>query len=349
MTAPVEDSTSQLLFWLALRHQEDQQGIADKTAAGLALLWRVLQFWRLDESTPAWLHGVTLQVESSFRLSEQAGFDFVQGSKWVVDPLSEPLVKVPTVFPVEDLQVAMRATGPATVKRKSRMAVTGAVDDSGRLSSVSGVNVPENVLQPLVDDLMAFGKKASTGVGVKFALNGGRGEVQELMTAEAESNPGVAVGWARFTEDSATGPCYFCAMLASKGAVYVDVDSFKESSRKVRDVVVNPRGNNRTSRRAFLGDGIAKVHDNCKCSLRPVFRVEDSFDWRADFFRDQWDSFAGSDLADFRRIYQRPPPYVDAPVDLGAVRRSRDFVAKRLGAGSVQARWWDGVADRLSA
>lgn len=329
MTAPVEDNTSRLLFWLALRHQEEQQGIADKTAAGLALLWRILQFWRLDESTVSWLHSVTLQVEQGFRLSEQAGFDFVQGSKWVVDPLSEPLVKVPTVFPVEDLQVAMRATGPATVKRKSRMAVTGAVDDSGRLSSVPGVNVPGNVLQPLVDDLMAFGKKASTGVGVKFALNGGRGEVQELVTAEAEANPDVAVGWARFTEDSDTGPCYFCAMLASKGAVYVDAESFAESNRR------------------FVGDGVAKVHDNCKCSIRPVFRVEDGFDWRANFFRSQWSP--GMSVGEFRKVYQRPPPYVDAPIDLVGVRRSRDFVAKRLGAGSVQARWWDGVADRLSA
>ena len=330
MTAPVEDDTSRLLFWLALQHQVEQQGIADKTAAGLALLWRILQFWRLDESTMSWLHSVTLQVEQGFRLSEQAGFDFVQGSKWIVDPLSEPLVKVPTVFPVEDLQVAMRATGPATVKRKSRMAVTGAVDDSQPLSDSSGVNVPENVLQPLVDDLMAFGKLNSTGVGVKFALNGGRGEVQELVTAEAERSDSP-VGWARFTEDSDTGPCYFCAMLASKGAVYVDAKSFAESNRK------------------FVGDGVAKVHDNCKCSIRPVFRVEDGFDWRANFFRDQWDSFAGTDLNEFRKLYKRPPPYVDAPIDLVGVRRSRDFVAKRVGAGSVQVRWWDGVVDRLSA
>jgi len=45
-----------------------------------------------------------------------------------------------------------------------------------------------------------------------------------------------------------SNPCWFCAMLASRGPVFQD-DSFDES---------DPR---------FVGPGTARVHDNCGCSL----------------------------------------------------------------------------------
>lgn len=349
MTAPVEDVVEpqplpELATWLTLRHQEEQQQIADKTAAGLALLWSVLRFDRLDETTPAWLHAASLQIEEKFRESERAAFNFVQGTKWAIKPLSKPLREVRTVFPTSDVQVALRATGPASIKRATSMAIAAPVRDPQALTVDAPQLVPRMDLSSLVDDLMAAGKLNSTGAGVKFALNGGRGEVQQLVAQDAKTE--TEIGWARVTEDSATGPCYFCALLASQGAVFYNADSFKRSNDLIRDPVKGARGNNRTTRRAFVGDGVAKVHDHCKCSLRPVYRQADSLDERARFFLRQWNRFQGSGSPDekmknFRKSYVQPPPYQIVLPDLLKVVRNRDLLAARLGEGSSQVRWYD--------
>lgn len=374
MTAPVVEQTGfepvpKLAEWLAIQHQEEQQQVADKAAAGLALLWGALQFDRLDETTPAWLHGVTLQVEQQFRESEQAAFDYVQGAKWSVEPFSAPLRKVNTVFPVRDFQLAMRATGPASVKRATSRALTAPVRDSEPLLLDSPPDAPRTDLDALVADLLDLGKRNSTGAGVKFALNGGRGEVQQLVLADARRRR-EPIGWARFTEDSRTGPCYFCALLASRGPVYFNETSFDRSNNKIREFggprrITAPEGDEyaqelidsidrlagttsaTTTRRAFIGSGLAKVHDNCRCSLRPVYRESDGLDARAKFFRRQWDKApSGVDWRDsvreFRKVYRRPPKYSDRPaVSLRVVQRNRDAVVEQLGASSPQARWWD--------
>lgn len=360
MGAPVEQPTplAELAFWLAVRHQDEQQSLADRVAAGLALLWRILDFARLDDSTPAWLHAVTLQVEQGFRESERLAFDFVQGQKWSVEPFADVLSPVETVFPVKDFQLGMRATGPALVKRGTEMAFAGPVGDSESLFR----GVPQDVLDAnlgrLADDLMARGKLASTGVAVKHVLNGGRGEVQEQVVVDARERfkNREPIGWARFTEDSENGPCYFCALLASQGAVYLDAGSFDESNSKMRDIaawmplgdvqgevagLVNESGGERR-RRAFLGDGPAKVHDHCKCSMRPVYRVRDAMDSRAKFFLRQWEKAPGSSLNEFRKVYRRPPPYAERPaVSLDVMRRNRELVAGVLGVSSPHVRWWD--------
>lgn len=369
MTTPTQTRQPQALddlaYWLAIQHQEAQQAIANSTAAGLALLWGVLQFANLDASTPGWLHGVTLQVEQKFRESEQAAFDFVQGTKWAIEPLSKPLKKIDTVFPTKDFQLAMRATGPATVKRGTQVAFAPPESDSDVLFRGFPPEVQQANLDRLANDLLGRGKLNSTGAGVKFALNGGRGEVQQLVIADARERirNGLAIGWARVTEDSDTGPCYFCALLAARGATYLDATSFDVSNNKIREPVTSPRGNNRTTRRAFLGDGVAKVHDHCKCTLRPVYSKRSFRDPRAKYFERQYEqmfkdypwlknpALGGSEnLKQWRKVYKRPPSYDKNPaVNLAAVRKNREYVARELGADSEHVRWWDRTIRRLEA
>jgi hypothetical protein len=328
VSQPVVDepvALEDLAFYLAVKHVGEQQSIAARTAAGLALLWPILRFGELDETTPAWLHAVTLQAEQQFRVSEQAAFEYVQSAKWAAEPLSDPLVKIDTQFPLRDFQLAMRATGPAAVKKATSAAFSAPSVDSEVFSGrAEGVAVGDP-LGGLVDELMAWGKLNSTGAGVKFALNGGRGEVEQLVAADASGRirERKAIGYARFTEDSDTGPCYFCAVLASQGAVYLTKGAFNASNRK------------------FVGDGPAKVHDHCKCQLRPVYSSDDKYDERAKFFLKQWTDSPGG-LKEFRRRYVRPEPYPEnPPVDLAAVRRNRELVADRLGARSPQVAWLD--------
>lgn len=345
MTAPTQTrqpkALSDLAFWLAVQHQDEQQQIAQKTAAGLALLWGLLRFDRLDETTPAWLHAVTLQVEPQFRASEDAAFRFVQGTKWAIEPLSDPLRKVNTVFPTRDFQLAMRATGPATVKRGSKTAFAPPERDSDALFRGVPPEVQQQNLEKLADDLMAWGKLNSTGAAVSQTMNGGRGEVQQLVVIDAKKRfkNRQVTGWARFTEDSENGPCYFCAILASQGAVYLTSKAFNRSNAK------------------FVGDGPAKVHDHCKCTLRPVYREEDKMDERAKYFLRQWkESGKGMNLGykdqikQFRRDYKLPPRYEEKPaVNLTDVRRNRELVARELGESSPHVRWWDRQIKLLEA
>lgn len=378
MTTPVETQQPQALddlaYWLAIQHQQAQEKIANSTAAGLALIWGALQFSRLDETTPAWLHGATLQVEQKFRESEEAAFEFVQGTKWAIEPLSDPLKKIDTVFPTKEFQLAMRATGPASVKRATGVAFAPPERDSEALFRGFPPEVQQENLDRLVGDLLSRGKLNSTGVGVKYALNGGRGEVQQLVIRDARDRikNGLTIGWARFTEDSfdsktgkRTGPCYFCALLAARGAKYLDATSFDVSNNRIREPVPveNRRGNARTTRRAFIGDGVAKVHDHCKCSLRPVYREQDSKDERANLFEQQYKDMykqnpwlrnpaleGSQDMKEWRKFYQYPTPYSDRPaVNLSMVRENRALVAQELGASSEHVRWWDRTIRRLEA
>lgn len=63
----------------------------------------------------------------------------------------------------------------------------------------------------------------------------------------------VAVGWQRL---SSTGsPCYFCAMLISRGPVYKSEASAGKTSNDL-----------------FVGEeGQAKVHDHCHCFIEPFY------------------------------------------------------------------------------
>lgn len=78
------------------------------------------------------------------------------------------------------------------------------------------------------------------GVAVRHVTN-----AQQQSTIESVQRTPLRVGYMLVTR---ANPCYFCAMLASRGPVYKG-DSMDES---------DPR---------FTGIGSAKVHDNCGCSM----------------------------------------------------------------------------------
>lgn len=82
------------------------------------------------------------------------------------------------------------------------------------------------------------------GTSSRLALNGGRQTVSDAVHEDPK-----AVGWF-FKTDNA--PCYLCALIASRGVV------FKRSSFALSDA-------------KFIGNGTAKVHNHCGCSLAPAF------------------------------------------------------------------------------
>ena len=316
-----------LADWYATQHVQQQEQIGASVAAGLALLWPIIRFDALSESARAWLHSVTLQIKQGWDESAAAAFEYVQAAKWSVEPETPPLVRVETVFPVQDIQTAMRVTGPVEVKRQVSRARPEA-------------------------EAMKAGKDASTGVGATKATDGGRAQVLELIRKDAPSrlNRGQPIGYARKTDSN---PCYFCALLASQGAVYFTESSFDRSNSQIREVKWTSN-KDKGARRAFIGDGPAKVHDNCQCTMRPVYSKRDSRDERAKFFLEQWK--AADDLKDFRRKYQPPPPYSNV-LDLSErrkiiadVQRNRDaLLARGFEAGSPNVKFLDASMKKLEA
>lgn len=332
-----------LAEFYAQRHMQDQQSVAAQTATGLALLWPILSYQNLDQTTPVWLHATTLEIEKQFRISEDLAFEYVQAAKWSVEPDSPALEKIRTVFPTDQVQLGMRITGPVSVKKAVGEAPPGGV---------------------LADEVMSNARTNSTGAGVKHVMNGGRGEIQQqveaeyvkAMVAESESRGDdlvsrrakrQAIGYARMTDDN---PCYFCAVLASQGAVYLKDTSFDQSNSMIRDIKRNGKV---VDRRAFVGDGNVKVHDHCRCHLRPVFRESDSMDDRANYFLKQWEKFGiggkGEDgvyrnsMQNFRRKYVPPPPYEGSvSVDLNGVRANRQaLIDAGFDPNSANVRFYD--------
>lgn len=90
--------------------------------------------------------------------------------------------------PAEHLRTSLFVTGPVEVKR----------------SLAQGV--------PL-DEAMKRGQVTTSAAGSRLALNAGRHMVEDLALADPSS-----VGWQRVIKSAK--PCAFCAMLASRGAVY---------------------------------------------------------------------------------------------------------------------------------
>ncbi|WP_074292816.1 VG15 protein [Mycobacteroides abscessus] len=346
----------ELAAFYAQRHIQDQQNVAAATATGLALLWPILSYGNLSQTTPVWVHATTLEIEKQFRFSEDLAFEYVQAARWSVKPDAPALAKIPTAFPTEDVQLAMQVTGPYAIKAK--------VGDAP----------PEGVV---VDDVMSQARTNTTGVGVKHAMNGGRGEVQQQIRAEFEQavvaentakKAGAsvtdlsarradrkAIGYARMTDDD---PCYFCAILASQGATYLNEHSFDLSNSKVRDI---KRNGQIVAHRPFVGDGPVKVHDHCRCQLRPVYRKADEMDERANYFLEQWKKFGvggkGDDgvyrnaVQNFRRSYVAPPPYKESPaVDIAAVRANREaLISAGFAVDSANVRFYDRSLSLLEA
>ena len=185
---------------------------------------------------------------------------------------------------------------PAVGARRGAAAATGMVDDGVRKSlltvgpydMVNKMRVIETQRvtpaqkKALVAEAKATTTKKLAAAVVRHAQSGGRQTIHQA--AERDE---VALGWVRVTRAK---PCAFCAMLASRGLQY---RAFKEGSFLDSD-----------SR--FTGDGDAKVHDGCGCSLKPVYAENDPLVDRTKEFAELWERWGagGGDAAlRFRRGY----------------------------------------------
>lgn len=165
--------------------------------------------------------------------------------------------------------------------RKSLLTV-GPYDYMNKIKQIRTLDVsPQQERALLLEAKQVTTTKVASAV-VRHAQAGGRQTIHDNSEADE-----TALGWVRVTRAK---PCHFCAMLASRGLQY---RAFKEGSFDRSDA-------------RFTGDGDAKVHDSCGCSLKPVYTTNDPLVDRTKEFADMWSMWGagGGDAAlRFRRGY----------------------------------------------
>lgn len=168
------------------------------------------------------------------------------------------------------------------------------------------------------DDLAVALEKASgqaQGSAVRTGLRAGR----QLIRLAPEQDQ-LALGWYRTTAGD-DRVCFFCAALASRGAVYRG-DSFNES---------DPR---------FSGPGEVKVHDLCRCGFAALFTSGADLPDSVIAQRDAWDlstgPFSGHDkLTAFRRYWSALQRGEDEILALARAHRDKETVARLSGSSML--------------
>ena len=181
---------------------------------------------------------------------------------------------------VEQIRKSLVYTGLATTAREVERAK--AIEPSAEVAAYeSDARTLEARKKQLMEE--AFARVAASAA--RYVTTAGHDQVYENVQSDK-----VAQGWYRTTK---AGCCHFCAMLASRGAIYKE-DSFKES---------DPR---------FSGPGNQKVHDTCGCGLRPFYGAEEPPD-RTGQYEELWIASQKKRRADetainaYRRAYAASP------------------------------------------
>lgn len=226
---------------------------------------------------------------------------------------AEPSPVTPTVVS----RVTVSPAEPGAAPRAPRVEVATSEPDSSPVR-------PRVVVRPAEtpeEEASRVGFTNSTGRAVRLVADGGREVVRERISADRE-----ALGWARVVDSK---PCYFCAVLASRGGVYKNEHAFDVSNAKK------------------VGEGEFKVHDHCVCTLRPFYKADGKFDVTSLELHAQWNELTKGlswpeSMRAFRRGYIPPePPALPVPDVPSLVALRTRLINSGLAPASEQVRWVD--------
>jgi hypothetical protein len=173
----------------------------------------------------------------------------------------------------EQLRASLRAVG-----------VTPFLKKQGNIRALDDKFYTPNDKVALINEANQVASERVAAAVARHTQNGARRTLEE----GARNDP-MTIGFVRVTK---ANPCFFCAMLASRG---LDGGLYAEDSFDLSD----PR---------FIGSGTAKVHDGCGCSIKPVYKRSDEILADNKKYEDMWREFSGDGDADmltnFRRHYE---------------------------------------------
>lgn len=265
-------SEQQAAASLALTQAFKQQANRDaaKIAAALSLYYRV----RVDPESPqeveAWLALFIPRLIAASDAGAVRAALYYDATRRLELP-SAPLYRAEAATGFIDEGV-----------RKSLLSV-GPYDYANKVVEIRKIaNISENQRQAMIQEAKQDTAKALAASTIRHAQAGGRQTVHDNSQADKQ-----ALGWIRVTK---ADPCFFCAALASRGIHY---RAFKEGSFNLSDA-------------RFSGEGDAKVHDKCGCSLKPVYATNDFMLKQNKRFQDMWSMWGaggGDAMLRFRRGY----------------------------------------------
>lgn len=266
--------------WLADRHAKDQETIADNLAVAFFPLWQIMRFNDLDASSARFAEAAVPIVETSFLQSQRLATAFNANVRFV-----DLVFEIPLLFDVPDVQ---RPTGVGVDSfRVPDLRVGGAeqrtvpLQQFDRADVVKTLVIESNYMTKRAmpgpeEEIMRAASVRTAGAAIRESLNGGRGVTDRVLRTDRRVK-----GFARVTDSN---PCPLCAVLAARGAVY-SKGSFINSDK---EYLPHPDGARDTPEG---WTNVAKVHDNCRCQLRPVYTTLDGMDAAAKHYKYLWDEF----------------------------------------------------------
>lgn len=171
---------------LTRAHKAYQSSIAAVSAIEARLLWAGLNVDDIDGSTPAWLAATSAVVNRQVEVSQDAAAIYFGSYSAAETGRAADAVRV---APIVATPAVLYFAGPVRIKTL----IKGGMD-------------------PVEAHAKSLTKLA--GAAHRQTLMAGR-----LTVAKSTAQDRRAIGWRRVTDGN---PCAFCAMLASRGAVYRD-------------------------------------------------------------------------------------------------------------------------------
>jgi len=251
---------------LVVAQYQSQARLGALAALAVYEAWSSLDLLDIPGTTAAWLEALTPQLLDLRDRSARSAATYLRRLRDAEGLASVDFV--PTAAPITPkveaaLRGALASTGPAAAQVALRRSAEAAGNDvkyrlpvittEGSATRPTPAKVAATPRTParvaranpnLPPQKLRVIQAATAKAAVTQVRNGGRDTVDTVLRRDRS-----VVGYVRVTSGK---PCYFCAMLASRGPVYSN-DSF---------VASNPR---------FFGPCNVKVHDGCNCMLRPLY------------------------------------------------------------------------------
>ncbi|MET8378053.1 hypothetical protein [Streptomyces microflavus] len=244
------------------RYRRAQRGLSRLLLRDVGRLWRLFSPAQ-PASFPDWLEAANEVVTRYGDMSASLAAEFYEAQRAdadVGDSFTVPLADSP---PTDQVETVLRWATHDVWPRDAETEV-------GR--------------EPLASRL-AVAERQAGAVAQKLVADQGRETIRQAAREDRQ-----AVGYARA---AALGACAFCALMASRGAVYATAESA-----------------GREANERFSGDAsVAKFHDNCHCAIIPVFRGQrfelsrHAAEWDR-LYREHAQGHPGNQLRRFRAAFK---------------------------------------------
>jgi hypothetical protein len=244
--APPE--TSQAV--LAANFRSSQAFVAAALTLDVVQAWQSMEPYSIRASWPAVEIMIASAVRTQYRTAALNGSQFYAEMRSIAGVAGVPPSVMPGEIPTELITRVLGARGPGTVLHDVKVLGNGPIQ---------------------LDRAMQHAAVNLSGAATKMVLSGARQAVMQKTDADVK-----AIGWVRVTSGSC---CAFCAMLASRGAVYKSE-----------------------------GSADFEAHDHCSCAAAPFFTGQSEDSLLNPDIRALWDSstkkLSGNDAINaFRRAW----------------------------------------------